>query len=135
MFSDKKNKTSNTSQATGRNIIGSGTTFIGEITSDGDFRIDGAVEGSIQTSGRLIIGKKGKIKGKAKCKNADIEGVFNGELHVDNLLTLKEFANVQGDVSMDKLSVEPGAIFNVNCVMKGAVNLHKNGKGKSEKTA
>jgi len=135
MFSDKKNKSNNVNQVSGRNIIEHSTVFIGDIESKGDFRVDGTVEGSIKTSGRIIIGKDGIIKGKANCSNADVEGTFNGNLVVENLLTLKETAKVQGDVAMDKLSVAPGAIFNVNCVMKSAVKDLHNGKGKSEKTA
>ena len=134
MFSDKSKSSKVSNPERGRNIIGNTTTIKGDIISEGDFRVDGIIEGSIKTSGRLIIGKEGKINGKAWCKNADIEGVLIGSLQVDNLLTLKETANVQGDVVMDKLSVSPGAIFNVKCVMKGGVKeLH--GEGQSKKTS
>lgn len=137
MFSEKKSKTSNTpNQSAQINVIGQNTTFIGDIISEGDFRVDGTIEGSIKTSGRIIIGKGGSIKGKATCVNADVEGTINGELNVENLLTLKETAIIQGDVAMEKLSVAPGAVFNVNCAMKGGVkDLHNDKKGKSEKTA
>ena len=136
MFSEKKSKPNNTNQTAGRNILAKNTTFIGDIISEGDFRIDGTIEGSIKTAGRIIVGKAGVIKGKTTCTNADIEGSISGELTVKQLLTLKQTANVQGEVSMSKLSVEPGAIFNVNCSMKGGVKeLKQNGKGKSEKTA
>lgn len=132
MFSEKKSKSSSTNPTGDRNIIGKNTTFVGDIISEGDFRIDGTIDGSIKTSGRIIVGKDGKIKGKTTCNNADVEGTITGELNVENLLTLKQTANIQGNVSMDKLSVEPGAIFNVNCVMKGGVKDLHNGK---EKTA
>ncbi len=135
MFSDKKNKTGTSNQVAERNIIAKNTTFVGEIISEGDFRVDGTIEGSIKTSGRIIVGKDGAIKGKTNCTNADVEGSISGELIVDQLLTLKETANIQGDVTMDKLSVAPGAIFNVNCSMKGGVKSLSDGKGKSEKTA
>ena len=137
MFSDKKNKTSNSNQMAERNIIAKNTTFIGDISSEGDFRIDGTIEGTIKTTGRIIVGKEGLIKGTTSCSNADVEGTITGNLNVGQLLTLKESANIQGDVTMDKLSVEPGAIFNVNCAMKDAVKSLNNGKGKgkSEKTA
>lgn len=136
MFSEKKGKPSNTNQTVERNILAKNTTFIGDIISEGDFRIDGTIEGSIKTSGRVIVGKGGVIKGKTICNNADIEGTVSGELTVNQLLTLKQTAKVQGEVSMSKLSVEPGAIFNVNCSMKGGVKaLKQDGKGNSEKTA
>lgn len=138
MFSDKKNKydMNSTNQIAERNIIGSNTTFVGEIISEGDFRIDGTVEGKIKTTARVIIGKKGVVKGELTCSNADIEGSVNGTLIVDQLLTLKQSANIQGDVTMNKLSVEPGAVFNATCSMKGALkSLNPNEKHKSEKTA
>lgn len=54
--------------------------------------------------------------------NADIEGSFNGELIVTDLLALKSTAVIEGSVSVSKLSVEPGATFNASCTMgKGAI--------------
>ena len=133
MFSDKKNKNT-TNTVNERNIIGANTTFKGDIISEGDFRIDGKIEGTIKTSARIILGKQGKIIGKVVCDNADIEGTINGDLKVENMLSLKSSAKIQGEVVMGKLSVEPGAEFNVTCSMKGAVKELKHGK-KSEKTA
>lgn len=119
MFSDKKEK--NTTQTAARNIIGEGTKFEGDIVSQGSFRIDGEVKGTIKTKGRIIIGKKGAVKGKINCVNADLEGSFSGELEVQSLLTLKSTATVSGTVSVGKLMVEPGAEFNASCTMKGSV--------------
>ncbi len=133
MFSEKKGKNT-TNSINERNIIGANTTFKGDIISQGDFRIDGKIEGTIKTTARIIVGKQGKISGSVECSNADIEGTIDGELKVHEMLTLKQSANVQGEVIMGKLSVEPGAVFNVNCSMKGGVKELKHGK-KSEKTA
>jgi len=131
MFNEKKEKKP---QVTERNVIGKNTTINGDITSEGDFRIDGLVEGTIKTKGRVIVGKSGEIKGKVECTNADFEGAFSGELIVHNLLTLKSTSTISGDVIIGKLSVEPGASFNATCSMKGAVKELTNEKQK-EKTA
>ncbi|MCJ7467312.1 MAG: polymer-forming cytoskeletal protein, partial [Maribacter sp.] len=48
-----------------------------------------------------------------------IEGSFNGELMVSDLLSLKSSAVIEGTVSVSKLAVEPGATFNASCNMKG----------------
>ena len=132
MFSEKKDKMP---QILERNIIGANTTIVGDITSDGDFRIDGKVEGTIKTIGRVVIGKSGIAIGKVECTNADIEGKFSGELFVENLLTLKATAIISGDVAISKLSVEPGAEFNANCSMKGLVKELNNGKSQKGKSA
>ena len=47
----------------------------------------------------------------------DIEGKFNGELLVSDLLSLKANAVIEGTVSVAKLAVEPGATFNASCTM------------------
>lgn len=132
MFSDKRN---NQSQVVERNIIANKTKIIGDIESDGDYRIDGTVEGTIKTSGRVIIGVDGIIKGDVECSNADIEGTFSGKLLVSDLLSLKSSAVINGEVFINKLSVEPGAIFNATCSMKSGVKELNNNEKTAEKTA
>lgn len=132
MFSEKKDKQT---QVPERNKIGKNTSIIGDVISDGDFRIDGNVEGTIKTNGRVIIGSCGSVSGKVECGNADIEGKFSGELVVSGLLSLKSTAYITGNVIISKLSVEPGADFNAICAMKGAVKELKNEQSKKEKTA
>lgn len=120
-----------------RNVIGKKTTISGDIISEGDFRIDGIVEGSIQAKGKVIIGKEGRVAGEITCANAEIEGHISGNLVVENMLSLKASSSVTGEVVIGKLTVEPGAVFNAVCSMRGMVKeLIKNEKTRSkEKTA
>tara|TARA_B110000902_G_scaffold142093_1_gene164020 strand:- start:1649 stop:2020 length:372 start_codon:yes stop_codon:yes gene_type:complete len=121
-----------------RNVIAKNTTIVGDIKSDGDFRIDGTLEGTLTTNGRVIIGLDGFITGKVEATNADIEGKFSGELLLSNTLTIKASASISGNVVIGKLSVEPGAAFNAACEMKGAIkelNSTNDTKKTSEKTA
>ena len=101
------------------NRIEKNTKIKGDIISEADFRIDGKLDGNVKTSGKVVIGKGGYIHGKVECVNADIEGSFNGELTVSDLLSLKASAVIEGNVSVSKLAVEPGATFNASCTMKG----------------
>lgn len=138
MFSDKRTNTGSNTQITDRNIIGKGTIITGDLISEGDFRIDGTIEGTIKTSGRVIIGKEGIIKGTVLCGFADIEGTFTGKITVNNLLTLKASSTIAGETIIGALAVEPGATFiNTTCTMKGTVKeLNKDvQKDKIEKTA
>ena len=134
----RKNTNLEKSKVMERNVIAKNTTIIGDIKSDGDFRIDGTLEGSLKTDGRVIIGSDGFIKGKVEATNADIEGKFSGELLVSNTLTIKATADISGEVIIGKLSIEPGASFNATCAMKGAIkelNSDNDKKRLSEKTA
>ncbi len=121
-----------------RNVIAKNTSITGEIISEGDFRVDGTLEGTLKTNGKVIIGVDGLVKGKVESANADIEGRFSGELVVHETLSIKGTSNITGDILIGKLSVEPGAIFNATCAMKGAVkelNQHEQQRLLSEKTA
>ena len=138
------NKTNNQEYKSGkprtmeRNVIAKNSTFVGEISSDGDFRVDGILEGTLKTKGKVIIGVDGFIKGTIEATNAEIEGKFSGELSIANILTIKAAANISGDIVVGKLSIEPGATFNASCAMKGALKeLNKSNETKqaSEKTA
>ena len=121
-----------------RNVIAKNTSITGEIISEGDFRVDGSLEGTLKTNGKVIIGVDGLVKGKVESANADIEGRFSGEIVVHETLSIKGTSNITGDILIGKLSVEPGAIFNATCAMKGAVkelNQHEQQRLLSEKTA
>ncbi len=108
------------------NRIEKSTVITEDIVSEADFRIDGTLEGSIKTSGKVVIGKTGVVDGVLICKNADVEGQFKGTLTVSDTLSLRASADVEGEVQIGKLSVEPGAAFNANCLMKGSVKELKN---------
>jgi cytoskeletal protein CcmA (bactofilin family) len=120
------------------NVVAKNTSIVGDIKSEGDFRVDGTLEGTLKTLGRVIIGVDGLIKGNIEATNADIQGKFSGQLLVSKTLTIKATATISGEVSIGKLSVEPGATFNATCTMKGAIKElnQKNEPQKfSEKTA
>lgn len=119
------------------NRIVEGTEIIGDIISKADFRLDGKLQGNFTTTGKIVIGPAGSIKGDVICKNADIEGKFDGILKVEEILNVKSKASISGEVTCGKLSVQPGADFSASCTMKPNVkNLHPNGGQEStEKTA
>ena len=99
-------------------ILEKDSSFKGEFKSECDFRVDGNFEGSIETNGKVVIGKNGLVEGTVVCSSADIEGAINGTIHVKDLLSIRSTGEVKGDVVMSKLVVESGAIFNAKSSMK-----------------
>lgn len=135
MFSDNKKPRAMSEIGGQPNRIEKNTKIKGDIISEADFRIDGKLDGNVKTSGKVVIGKDGYIHGKVECVNADIEGSFNGELQVSDLLSLKNTAVIEGTVIVSKLSVEPGATFNASCSMKGKGGLGSSVSSASAATA
>lgn len=99
------------------NRICVGTEIIGTINTSTDFRIDGYVEGSINSKGKIVVGEKARIKGDIVSRNADILGTVEGTLVVNELLCIKSTGVVTGNFTTRKLSIEVGAQFNGNCHM------------------
>jgi len=106
-----------TSETPTVNMIGKGTSIKGDVRSDGDFRIDGTLLGSIQSTGKIVVGSTGTIEGEINCQNADISGIVKATLKVKELLSLKATSRVYGDVYTSKLAIEPGAVFTGTCNM------------------
>lgn len=102
------------------NMLGAGTIIKGDIQSNGDFRVDGTLIGSIHSKGKIVIGETGNVDGEVTCRNADISGQVKAQLTVSELLTLKATAKISGEITTNKLSIEPGARFSGTCNMSEA---------------
>ena len=132
MFTNKNETMKKTETTAAVNMIGAGTIITGDIVSKGDIRIDGTLKGSINTEGRVVLGREGMIEGHVICKNADISGTIKAKITVSQLLSLKSSAKLNGDIITNKLSIEPGAAFSGSCSM-GAVIKDLNDAGKIDK--
>ena len=119
------------------NMIGAGTTILGDVISKGDIRVDGILKGSVNTEGRVVLGREGVIEGDVMCKDADISGTVKAKITVSQLLTLKTSAKLNGDITTNKLSIEPGAAFTGSCSMGAVIKeiKHVEKQEKQEKTA
>ena len=112
----------------GINRICSGTTFTGNVAATGDIRIDGMLEGNINTKGKLVVGETGRIKGDILCKNADVLGVVEGKMNISDFLVLRSTARITGDITTSRILIEVGAIFVGYCNMTNSANDAKGGK-------
>lgn len=93
------------------NSLVQGTQMEGKVKAKTDIRVDGVIKGDLQCDAKVIIGPTGTIEGTVNCRNAVIEGKFDGTLYVAELLNVRETANVTGEVTYGKLIVQSGAII------------------------
>jgi len=115
------------------NIISEGTLIKGDISANGDIRIDGELVGNINAKGRLVIGPHGKVDGEINCNNIEISGYIKGKITVSELLTMKASAQIYGDIIAGKLSVEPGSLFTGSCSMGDLKAKNETTKPKEQK--
>ncbi len=129
MFTQEKKSKSSSENSKEQNKISQGTRIKGTVEAKGGFRIDGCIEGSVKTPGKVVIGKEGFVNGELECENADIEGKFTGKLKISGTLSLRSTALIEGEAVVAKLAVEPGATFNATCTMRGGVKAMNNERG------
>lgn len=140
---NQKSKTDSFTEAPagsgGASIIASGTTLKGDLSSNGDIRIDGTLKGNINGTAKVIIGANGLVEGDITGQQADIMGRVTGTIKVKELLQLKGGSQINGNIYSNKLQIEPTASFNGQCHMNNAPEIaastmvHSNGDLKREK--
>ncbi len=92
-------------------VIGKETFFKGSIRAKGLIRIDGEMDGEIETQGDVVIGEGGKVKVDLKARHVAIAGKYEGNLEAEGKLEIKKSGIVVGTVKANGLLIDDGAIF------------------------
>jgi len=102
------------SSSTARNLacLGSTLKIKGEISGDEDLQIDGKVEGPISLPGhRLTIGRTAQLNSEVTAGEVIIYGTAAGNLSARDRVEIKKDAEVMGDITTARITVEDGASF------------------------
>jgi cytoskeletal protein CcmA (bactofilin family) len=102
--------------------IGANTRFVGSLTSDGNMRIDGSVEGDIEVLGNLIIGETGRVVATVKAQNIHVSGAVKGEITATDKLEISPTGKVWGDIATAALQIDPGGLFRGQSTMSSNVD-------------
>ncbi|HWP95608.1 MAG TPA: polymer-forming cytoskeletal protein [Syntrophomonadaceae bacterium] len=89
-------------------LIGEGVIIKGNIASQGSMRVDGYIEGKMETKGDLVVGEKGHIKGELQVENLMLSGKIEGSVLCRQRCLINETGVILGDVSCSILSIEEG---------------------------
>jgi len=96
-------------------IIGKGSYFSGNLNNKGGIRIDGTVEGKINTDGFIVIGSSGIVKSDIKAKECLVSGRVEGDITVSEGLEIDKTAIVKGGITAKVLSIHAGALIEGSC--------------------
>ena len=92
-------------------VVGKSTCIRGEISGDGNVRIDGRVEGGITIQGNVVIGESGVVKGDISAANLVISGSITGNADIKGNLAIYATGQLIGDVKVKSLNIDDGGIF------------------------
>lgn len=94
--------------------VGVNTEFKGILHYDGTIRIDGKVDGEIQTEGVLLIGRTAVIRATVRAKSIVSCGTIIGNVVATEKIALLETAILRGSATTPLLSMETGVRFRGN---------------------
>lgn len=97
--------------------IAQGVVVKGDISSLADIRIDGQVDGTVFSDGKVVVGETARLSGNLLCTTVDLWGKMDGDIYVKDILSLKSSSIVNGNIYVRKLQVEMGAQINGSCKM------------------
>lgn len=98
-------------------IIGTGVEVKGTFVSKSTIRVDGRIEGGLQSEGDVFIGKEGKVKGDIRSKNVFVGGRLNGNAFAEAKLEILQGGQIFGDIKAPIVVIAEGGIFEGNCEM------------------
>jgi len=98
-------------------FVAEGTRFQGTIEVRGDVQIDGHVEGTVESTGSVIVGEPAVVSGEVRAREATVAGRLRGRITGRERVVLLPGCRLEGDVHAASFKIEDGAYFQGNCVM------------------
>lgn len=97
-------------------IIGNGSSISGNVKVNGFVRVDGDINGNLETDGNVIIGENARIRGDLKAKSVIIGGIIEGDVFAINSVQMLANSVVIGDILTHRVQIDESAIINGHCI-------------------
>jgi cytoskeletal protein CcmA (bactofilin family) len=113
LFNKTKKMNSSDSQESFDTLIGSATRIEGRMVVNKSIRLDGTIEGSIESSNEnqvtVAIGHTGLVHGDVRAHRVLVNGQVDGNIYAREKCELLETSKVKGDIHYGLLGIEHGA--------------------------
>ena len=93
------------------NILGPTATYKGHLKAEGNVRIDGYFEGSIETLGNVVVGEAAKVVADITASNIQVWGAVKGSIVASGRLEILPTGRVWGEIKVASLLIDEGGLF------------------------
>ncbi|MEE1210921.1 MAG: polymer-forming cytoskeletal protein [Treponema sp.] len=97
-------------------LVGNGSFIQGNLKVNGFIRIDGDIDGDIETDGAVIISERARLRGNLTAKSAIIGGIVLGNISAREGVKLLSSSAVIGNIITRKVQMEDKVIFHGYCI-------------------
>ena len=114
------------------NVVGRSCTVHGNLAADGAFRVDGTIEGSVESKASVVVGESGTVKGNVRAVDVLVAGRIQGNVACTGHLDIMSTGTIEGDIEAKSLRVETGGVFAGTSRMGKGPKDQKDQKGQKE---
>ena len=100
--------------------VGQDTVLKGEISTCDRLIVQGTVDAVLTDVHTIEITETGEFKGSATIENAEISGLFDGELQVKGRLTVYGTGRVTGKISYSEIEIQRGGMISGKVVVSNS---------------
>jgi cytoskeletal protein CcmA (bactofilin family) len=93
------------------NVVGPSCIVRGDLTGDGAFRIDGTIEGSVESKAAVVVGESGVVRGSVRGTDIVVAGSVIGDITCSGHLEILAKGRIEGDISAKSVRIETGGVF------------------------
>ena len=93
------------------NVLGRSCTLRGDLSAEGAFRIDGTVEGSVESRAAVVVGESGVVRGGVRGTDVVVAGTVIGDVVCSGHLEILAKGRIEGDISARSMRIETGGVF------------------------
>lgn len=98
-------------------IIGDDIHFRGKLRFSNSLKIKGNFKGTIETTGKLVVGDTGEVEADIQTGMLEVEGNLKGNVSANEKVAIRKTGKVIGDIRTPDLEIESGAKFSGNSAM------------------
>ena len=90
-------------------VVSAATEITGNISGQGDLRVDGKVDGNISVSGDVLIADEARVRGGISGAQVLVDGDLSGDVEATGSVHVGPRAIYRGSLRGERVSIAPGA--------------------------
>lgn len=101
-------------------IVGQDATLEGKLSVKHAMRVDGQVNGELNSTDTITVGASGRVEGTVSAEDVVVGGQVDGSIKANGKITLEAGSRFSGDLEATRLVITEGATFNGRSTMPSA---------------
>jgi cytoskeletal protein CcmA (bactofilin family) len=106
-------------------LVSKDAVWDGKLSCTGDVRVEGRLEGEVETNGTLFVAAEARVQGIVRARSVMLAGEIEGQLRCEERLEILPGGSARGEIDTGALVVHEGAFIESKFQMRReAVQAH-----------